>query len=1353
MDWDEVPEARGAASDNDFDIVEHFSDDDEESPGAKAPPAAPSSGESRRLWFPEALHRSHMDRSLGRGTFAQESQQAEPSDTGGRLSTGIDSAAGRAQFWNTVGVPGGGQMRSGGEGVQEEQALPDIDGMTAEEIAAEQRFLYEKLGKETCEFLIQRRLRKMEELGEGVEAAQQDTTTRQNVAQPTAGSNKGERTAQDVVFKADADELRKMEWTNPVEAESNEPGDRRLHQLRFDFDGNLVNVTADSDYRKHRHESSLYNHGKEAGKPGYTVPELLELMQSTFKPQVQIATRTLCNIVRQAYVGCERYFGYACERWFSYVTQDVDLVGRMGYAAMENRGALQVHSDALSCMGMLLFGGVAMGKEVDRMTVAQGVEGPQGSLLPLQECLFDLHIRDMGLSMYCWNPLVMNFAGAATHLRRVGDHVSSEAKSADGPDPLAKADTDETRGMDDTGLGSTEGGAKTEGVKKTAKKVTFEDMGDSASEEPKTRDGRMEVFYREAVSGGLRGADINEIKSKLAVAMGIEETDYYKQSNIDSALHLITHYGFIGWLCGSMEQHEGEPTLQAHCITVICGLVLRFGRPLARALVEAPVFAERLERVTASLVAGTEQNRKLFSGSGRGEDVEGKMRCLLVAVLCCMKLLSVFDDQAFHALLDRVGAIALVKQTLTQAYSAHLARLFNSGTKRAGSIDLVDRNMVEPATMALRCLTVWAMEGAHDDTLDELVPVIDLDVFTLCGLAERGDALLGAFLGANGVVMAQICAHMAALMERAETRRHLKFTWDSGRMDDLVIALCDAKEAVVNDKARSLMAAVFQLQSACLRHAGPDAEGGAPVGIPGRRKEALRAMVRYASAVAQQFCSYVGETGALDLEFQWWSTQVLSGNAQPVASSYEGSGVVAALVAPVKIAGWMLEVLELTSAADAALHSSLREALEPPVKVLLDTVVSQLGVFHDRRVCSTVALGGERGILAQKPMPMLESWAGFILRAVQTLGMACAGGSGGREVGCQTAAGCVMAALTVSSCYETVTRLVDLLGVMYGLRNESGEEGGISGAGNLAGDVVVAFKRFNESLAAANTVGDASLPLINFVAFVPVYCVSAITCVSGEFERGAAWVFLDALLRRDRFREEFLKWVPPFDVANSFISAVVSCGQGTCWNAQRVIFEALEALVFRKLSGTLDAAGDMGDVGARGEVTWDELVERVASFDVASKGGCLFMAEFARSKSVGAAEAEHDELSRATLGAVNLFNSGAGDSPYVMAVIMLLVSAFSRPDCAKRVWANTELMVLLGRNLVVDRRTWEVRCAHPDGEMSLGSVLLYVPSFNGTEEILRSQRRLLQEFGPEDLEAGNAVMLLAMASLRKHDRR
>eukprot|EP01054_Gregarina_sp_Poly1_P001582 Gregarina_sp_Poly_1__1581@NODE_13_length_23366_cov_172_320786_g11_i0_p2_GENE_NODE_13_length_23366_cov_172_320786_g11_i0NODE_13_length_23366_cov_172_320786_g11_i0_p2_ORF_typecomplete_len1295_score182_11RPAP1_C/PF08620_10/9_1e13RPAP1_N/PF08621_10/0_81RPAP1_N/PF08621_10/5e02_NODE_13_length_23366_cov_172_320786_g11_i01567919563 len=112
-------------------------------------------------------------------------------------------------------------------------------------------------------------------------------------------------------FNVTPDELKKLEWTEEIGDFDNEGYKHFLGmiaELRFDFEGNLCSPYYNDRSRvtqlnDHQNIAGLRNHGLLPQLPGYSIPEVLILLSSTFRPQKLIGLRILNAI---ALTRCKR---------------------------------------------------------------------------------------------------------------------------------------------------------------------------------------------------------------------------------------------------------------------------------------------------------------------------------------------------------------------------------------------------------------------------------------------------------------------------------------------------------------------------------------------------------------------------------------------------------------------------------------------------------------------------------------------------------------------------------------------------------------------------------------------------------------------------------------------------------------------------------------------------------------------------------------------------------------------------------------------------------------------------------------------------------------------------------------
>ena len=174
-----------------------------------------------------------------------------------------------------------------------EANLEILSKMTEKEILQEQEKLLNTIDKKTIDFLKNKKLKTNQEPSKDFSI---DSTCK-NL------NNKGD-------IKKEVEKLMDMKWTNldllePEKLEwigdipdkkaldSNQP-----YSARFDFTGELQPYTTTVDVR-----SSLYHHGDEPERPGYTIQELYQLSRSQILQQRIIALNTLGNIIRKTKLG------------------------------------------------------------------------------------------------------------------------------------------------------------------------------------------------------------------------------------------------------------------------------------------------------------------------------------------------------------------------------------------------------------------------------------------------------------------------------------------------------------------------------------------------------------------------------------------------------------------------------------------------------------------------------------------------------------------------------------------------------------------------------------------------------------------------------------------------------------------------------------------------------------------------------------------------------------------------------------------------------------------------------------------------------------------------------------------
>ncbi|EDO06261.2 RPAP1-like C-terminal family protein [Babesia bovis T2Bo] len=1174
-------------SDNDFDIVEHFSDDD--APSADFKPKAPRDPDGRVSGFPRALHRTMMPHQLGCVNLDKPKTDH------------VDHRSGHPKVsFDDV-----------------DYGIPDISTMSAEEINEHQAYIRERLGKDNCDFLIRRRLQR---LGLTPDLPQSDGHTDAGTNRETLSKAESNKItcSSDIWFKSSNFEFQKLEWTNPVESVQDEssldPSSLRLHELRFDFDGNLLDGHASDS---HRHDTALYNHGDDPHKPGYTILELIGLLQSTFKPQVKLATRTLCNIVSRAILGPRCYFGYPATRWSNYIHNDVDLVCRMGFVCLENFGNVQIVADALRAMAILLFGDFS------------DLSGDGTNLLlTFNELLFGLLPNN--LDVYSHNSMVFDFQGT--------DNLYDTLR----------------------GINATAG-------KHSSNEVLYQ-------------------FFSDVLKGALVGMDADDINTRLP-----------GEYDLHSLVYLLAHCGFISHLCMLLKRHMDNVALLSSICLVVSGILSRFGPPLARALCEYPEFTDVLGQLIHLQIYGTRLNLDYQSSV---DISSGACLNLACSTLCFLRLLSGMYPPCFQDVLDPMGSVALVKQTLSIAFRSDIDSVYNLMDKRDGTMYATSKPAAICGIMALRCLSTWCAVGVHYDTLDELASAFQYEVYSLRAISSTETRVNGItdstpndklleFLGTTGLNMAHVCLHLELLLE-SDFGNHILYWWDSAHLRDLILDLCTLENPSYYPWSSVIMLFALRLYCAYCHH-------GTNVTLDNTLLGSIEGF----------FLRHLSKDGTMSLPRAWDSMELVvplychnpqSGNIHRIVSFSSAIEAVSRVATPaLLLESW----LELHSLHKVPVPSGTLVQCKHLVDMMCSIIVEyQESISTDSMVLS-------------KPVPMMHPWASFICTYVQLV----------LDSGTPKENGNLMelllSALTISSCYSTTESLLQLL---YGIC-ELGGNTTIQDSANGYLEDMHYYLTFNRKLISCS-LGHGNMPTLNFAAFIPVLSMGII---SNSIDNFKVTGLMSSLLSRDAFRGTLLKRVPYVSVPELFLGLVASRVADTNWNLEEYSLSLLETLVFK-------------DLESRMPLPSDRVVEPNKVTDYLRKHQST-----GNYKKLMSQEA----LMRTASSILRQFKHGHGDSLFVVAALMLLISVYSYEECARMLWCDTELMCLVGRNVSVELDTLELRCAHPDGCISLGTVFMYLPEFNSTGQIRNAQSRLMREFGMSsdtDPATSNAIAFLCLVN-------
>ncbi|XP_017772766.1 PREDICTED: RNA polymerase II-associated protein 1-like [Nicrophorus vespilloides] len=166
--------------------------------------------------------------------------------------------------------------------------------MTEEEILAEREKLMSTLDPAILAFMKSKRFHRKETV-----ETRQPSIAKQN--KPVEGlSFEDLQSAMEILDQPESDkwlnfdvlETNKLAWIQNVDVPKITKDS--LYEARFDFNGWLLPFTNDGMTESNR---SLYHHGEEPGRPGYTLQELFQLSRSNVNQQKIVALNTIANIL------------------------------------------------------------------------------------------------------------------------------------------------------------------------------------------------------------------------------------------------------------------------------------------------------------------------------------------------------------------------------------------------------------------------------------------------------------------------------------------------------------------------------------------------------------------------------------------------------------------------------------------------------------------------------------------------------------------------------------------------------------------------------------------------------------------------------------------------------------------------------------------------------------------------------------------------------------------------------------------------------------------------------------------------------------------------------------------------
>ncbi|AFZ81143.1 RPAP1-like, C-terminal domain-containing protein [Theileria equi strain WA] len=1135
-------------------------------------------------------------------------------------------------------------------------SMKSIEEMTSEEIESAQKFLREKLGEEMCNFIIQRKLKRLsitkeDEKHKYTPDSKEDTPT----SEPQHG----------LILKFSKDEEDKYIWMNPIE--SNGPdkgsGELMLHELRFNFDGMLLKPE-DPDVTNY--DPSLYNHGMDPNKPGYTIPELIRLLQSSFKPQVQIAIRTLCNIIHNAYIpkatsnsdtelGCKYYFGYSYDRWNSYINNDVDLISKIGHTLCSSQTSVNTLVDLLRCLSLLVFG------ECDPSEISALLPNclSDNFIIPIQDAIFDTYHSPSGLDIYHWNSLCIELSSADVYKSLYGE---------------------------------------------TNKQVDNNE-----------RTMRLQIFFSKALDGCFEELHMRDIKKEIFKIFQSnfktsEEEEEYLQ--IDSKIFLLTKCNIVKKLVLMMEQYKENAKIQLYSTNVLCGLMSYFGTYFTNVLVTKKYLITHYKWLMDCMTSCAQ-------GMWRKKFKEDETQ-LITSLIFFIKYISIYSKNSFKTFCDDCGSLALIQQTIMLALKVYLESL-NLATfiEKGGDTKSFVYNF--PASIGLKCLTIWSMKDEYVEPFVELIPLMEWTLFTILGYLQTNIGKFKDYVNVYGHLLSVINLHTASYIEHNGSSDYFEFSGVVVRGVGTIKEIVNIIDLTWDWNILLLIFSIIKLQVLYINNHVKDS-------VPDPYKEDKQIAARIFGKenvdntlnLSIRLCEYFlnntisGFPSELN-EIGWETYRTAMGSQKAIHNYRKSTNLIVSFLLPVQIA---------TATIDFLKHPRLVKHMPRLKKIkiysqLFNRIIDVLKDFY-------LSLNTKGFVGIVKSTPTIEPWLRYLYEL--------------SNVEVENNIDGLLCVLAFTCDYDLLTKSLSICADKIGLSKD------------IVSRMVTEYKAFNDNSALVMGYISPKTALIPFLGYITYFPLKFRD--SGEPSNFNDYY---SLILSEKIKDKLLSWICPYNmfVKIACTASILSYENGFFIDGSTYFYSALEFFVFSRISFNVhhkeegNITNDAKHIDCKD--WWISQLEKHLSksqsgdINPAKNNICVSNSEGFICKYFNSTE----EIVRVIQNLKRRFNSGAGDSALIMGMLMIFVSKNSIEECSKHIWADITLMTLIGRNTSIDPITMEVTCNSTD-TLKLGHISTFLPVFNNSPDILNSQKKLITNLTDETVINYNAITFMVLSSLLSH---
>ncbi|GLV42007.1 uncharacterized protein CBL_05035 [Carabus blaptoides fortunei] len=242
--------------------------------------------------FPQAKRRQNTTSTKKGSIFAQQNKRLKDEHLPEPMNV-ISEDTSSSSTIDEKNLPDQSYIITGKEREQiHQENIGTLSKMSVEEILEEQQNLVSKMDPDIVRFLKSKRT--VAEVTSVSESKQQVSEQPVNVQEIETPKGILENCDLEKWLHFDKVETEKLQWMKDIDVPKKLVGNEE-YEARFDFAGRLLPYVDKEISEKNR---TLYHHGEEPGRPGYTLKELFQFCRSSVQQQRILALNTVANILQ-----------------------------------------------------------------------------------------------------------------------------------------------------------------------------------------------------------------------------------------------------------------------------------------------------------------------------------------------------------------------------------------------------------------------------------------------------------------------------------------------------------------------------------------------------------------------------------------------------------------------------------------------------------------------------------------------------------------------------------------------------------------------------------------------------------------------------------------------------------------------------------------------------------------------------------------------------------------------------------------------------------------------------------------------------------------------------------------------